>query len=89
MTIEGEVVACTSKFKYLGSVIQSNVEIDGNVTNRIQVGWLKWRAATRVICDKKFSRRLKGKSYRIAIKLALLYGTECWPVKKVFNRRWK
>ena len=43
MTIGGEVVACTSKFKNLGSMIQSNREIDGDVTNRIQAGWLKWR----------------------------------------------
>ena len=87
MTIGGEVVACTSKFKYLGSVIQSNGEIDGDVTNRIQAGWLKWRAATGVLCDKKFPMRLKGQFYRIAIRPALLYGTECWPVKKVFEHR--
>ena len=87
VTIGGEVVACTSKFKYLGSVIQSNGEIDGDVTNRIQAGWLKWRAATGVLCDKKFPRRLKGQFYRIAIRPALLYGTEYWPVKKVFEQR--
>ena len=39
---------------YLKSVIQSNGEIDGNVTNRTQAGWLKWRVATGVLCDKKF-----------------------------------
>ncbi|XP_057532853.1 uncharacterized protein LOC130810734 [Amaranthus tricolor] len=38
VTIGGEVVACTFKFKYLGSMIQSNGEIDGDVTNRIQAG---------------------------------------------------
>ncbi|XP_057518405.1 uncharacterized protein LOC130799321 [Amaranthus tricolor] len=36
VTIGGEVVACTSKFKYLGSMIQSNREIYGDTTNRIQ-----------------------------------------------------
>ena len=61
MTIRGEVVASMSKLKYVGSVIQSNGEIDGDVTDRIQAGWLKWRAATKVICDKKFPRRLKVK----------------------------
>ncbi|XP_057550535.1 uncharacterized protein LOC130828587 [Amaranthus tricolor] len=35
VTIGGDVVACTSKFKYLGSVIQSDGEIDGDVTYRI------------------------------------------------------
>ena len=34
VTIGGEVVACTSKFKYLGSVIKSNGEIDGDVTHK-------------------------------------------------------
>ncbi|XP_057529952.1 uncharacterized protein LOC130808502 [Amaranthus tricolor] len=68
---------------------ESNREIDENVTNRIQAGWLKWRAATGVLCDKKIPKRLKGKFYRIAIKPTLLYGTECWPVKKIFEQRMK
>ena len=38
VTIGGEVVACTSKFKYLRSMIQSNGKIDGDVTNHIQAG---------------------------------------------------
>ena len=38
MTIGGEVEACTSKFKYLGSVIESNGESDGDISNRIQAG---------------------------------------------------
>ena len=86
VTIGGEVVACTSKFKYSGSVIQSNGEIDGDVINRIKAGWLKWRAATRVICDNKFLRRLIGKFYYVAIRSTLLYGTECWPVRRFSNR---
>ena len=85
VSIRGEAVACTSKFKYLGSVIQNNGEIEGDVTNRIQIGWLKWRAATGVLCDKRFPSRLKGKFYRVAIRPALLYGTKCWPVS---SREW-
>ena len=54
VTIGGEVVACTSKFKYLESLIQSNGETDGDITNRIQAGWLKWPVATGVLCDKMF-----------------------------------
>ena len=87
MTIGGDVVASTKKFKYLVSVIQSNGEIDGDVTHRIQAGWLKWRAATGVLCDRKFSIRLKGKFYRSAIRPALLYGTKYWPVKKIHEQK--
>ncbi|XP_057543515.1 uncharacterized protein LOC130821750 [Amaranthus tricolor] len=66
--------------------VTSNGEIDEDVTHRIQTGWLKWRAATGVLCDEKFSSRLKGKFYRVAIRLTLLYGTECWLVMKVFEQ---
>ena len=74
VTIGKDIVASTTKFKYLRSIMQSDGEIDGDVTNRIQTGWLKWRSATRLLCDKKFPIRLKGKFYRVAIRLALLYG---------------
>ena len=39
--IREDVVASTNKFKYLGSVIQSNGEIEGNIIHHIQAGWLK------------------------------------------------
>ena len=71
----------------LGSIIQKDGEIDGDVNHRIQAGWLKWRVATAVLCDRKFSSKLKGKFYRAAIRPALLYGTKCWPVKKIFEHK--
>ena len=63
VTIGEYVVVGMTMFKYLGSVILSNGEIDGNVIHRIQVGWLMWRATTKVLCDKKLLIRLKGKFY--------------------------
>ena len=47
------VVKSTTKYKYLGSIIQRDGEIDGDVNHRIQAGWLKFRAATAVLCDRK------------------------------------
>ncbi|XP_057550451.1 uncharacterized protein LOC130828482 [Amaranthus tricolor] len=47
---------------FSGSVIQSNGEIDEDVTHRVRAGWLKWRAATGVLCDKKFPARLKDQN---------------------------
>ena len=33
--------------------IQEDCEVDGDVNNRIQAGWFKWRKAFGVICDRK------------------------------------
>ena len=69
-------------FKYLGSIIQKYGEIDGDVNHRIKVGWMKWKSATGVLCDRRMPLRLKGKFYRMTIRPALLYGTECWAAKR-------
>ncbi|GKE90130.1 hypothetical protein Tco_1567605, partial [Tanacetum coccineum] len=61
--------------------------IEDDVTHRIQVGWLKWRAATGIMCDKKVPLKLKGKFYRVEIRPAMLYGSECWPLTKVQANR--
>ena len=41
MSIDETVVKSITKYKYLGSIIQRNGEIDGNVNHRIHAGWLK------------------------------------------------
>ncbi|GJZ35694.1 ataxia telangiectasia mutated family protein [Tanacetum coccineum] len=74
-------------FRYLGSVIHKSGRIEDDVTHRIQVGWLKWRAATRILYDKKVPLKLKGKFYRVAIQPAMLYGSECWSLTKVQANR--
>ncbi|KAE8716647.1 putative peroxygenase 4-like isoform X1 [Hibiscus syriacus] len=83
--IEGNVLPSKDCFKYLGYMIHKDG--DDDVTHRIKAGWLKWRAATGVLCDKKVSLKLKGKFYRMAIRLVLLYGSECWAIKKDHVRR--
>ena len=44
---------------------------------------MKWRSASEALCDPRIPTKLKGKLYRIAIRLAMLYGIECWAVKKL------
>ncbi|XP_070014541.1 uncharacterized protein [Nicotiana sylvestris] len=58
--LESQVIPKRGSFKYLGSVIQGIGEIDEDVTHRIGVGWMKWKLATRVLCDKKVSSLLKA-----------------------------
>jgi len=71
----------SSHFKYLGSIIQNDWESNSDVNHRIQAGWLKWRSATGVLCDRNIPLWLKKKFYRTAIRLALLYDTEYWSIK--------
>jgi len=59
-------------FKYLGSIVQNDGEIEADISHRIQTGWLKWRSASDVLCDKKVPLKLKGKFYRTAVRPALL-----------------
>ena len=57
------IIPKVSSFRYLGSIIQSNGEIDRDVTHMIQAGWMKWRNVSGVICDRKISNKLKWKFY--------------------------
>nr|XP_009795963.1 PREDICTED: uncharacterized protein LOC104242585 [Nicotiana sylvestris]XP_016467879.1 PREDICTED: uncharacterized protein LOC107790467 [Nicotiana tabacum] len=77
-----QVVPKRDSFKYLGSIIQGNREIDEDVTHRIEAGWMRWRLASRVLYDKSVPPKLKGKFYRVVVRSPILCGVECWPVKK-------
>ncbi|KAH1249954.1 Solanesyl diphosphate synthase 3, chloroplastic/mitochondrial [Glycine max] len=79
--IGDHIIPQVTRFKYLGSVIQDDGEIEGDVNHRIQAGWMKWRKASGVLCDAKVPIKLKGKFYQTAVRPAILYGTECWAVK--------
>ncbi|KAL6505091.1 hypothetical protein OROGR_024908 [Orobanche gracilis] len=85
--IVDHIVPLTDKFKYLGSVIHKEGDVEDDVTHRIKAGWLRWRATSRVLCDKKVPLKLKGKFYRAAVRPAMLYGSECWAMKKSLENK--
>ena len=43
---------------------------------------MKCRSALGLLCDSRIPIKLKRKFYNIAIQLAILYGIECWAIKK-------
>ncbi|XP_070029897.1 uncharacterized protein [Nicotiana sylvestris] len=59
-----------------------NGEIDEDVTHCIEAGWTQLRLASDVLCDKNVPLKLKGKFYKVVVRPTMLYGAECWPVKK-------
>ncbi|XP_070036761.1 uncharacterized protein [Nicotiana tomentosiformis] len=87
--VSSQLIPKKRSFKYLGSVIQEDGEIDENITHRIGVGWMKWRLASSVFCDRKVPLKLKGKFYRVMVRPAILYGAEYWPVKNYHIQKMK
>jgi hypothetical protein len=82
VSLDRQVVAKKETFRYLGSMLQKDGDIDEDVRHRISVGWLKWRQASGILCDKKVPQKLKGKFHGMVICAAMLYGAECWPTKR-------
>jgi hypothetical protein len=82
VSLHGQVVAKKDTFRYLGSMLQKDGDIDEDVRHIISAGWLKWCQASGVFCDKIVPQKLKGKFYRATIRPAMLYGVECWPTKR-------
>jgi hypothetical protein len=82
VSLDGQVVAKKDIFRYLGSMLQKDGDIDEDVRHRISTSWLKWRQASEVLCDKRVPQKLKNKFYRTAIRPTMLYGAECCPTKR-------
>ena len=50
--LDRQVVAQKDIFRYLGSVLQNDGGIDEDVRHRISAGWLKWRQASGILCER-------------------------------------
>ncbi|XP_016476031.1 uncharacterized protein LOC107797642 [Nicotiana tabacum] len=50
--LDAQVIPKRATFKYLGSIIQDNWEIDEDIAHRIGARWMKWRLASDILCDR-------------------------------------
>ena len=57
MSLEGQVVPKKDTFRYLGSILQRDRDIDADVSYRIKAGWIKWRQASGILCDKRVPQK--------------------------------
>jgi hypothetical protein len=63
-------------FKYLGSILSENGDLDDKEEKRIQAGWMKCKTLSGVLCDKRLSERTKGKVFKVAVRPAMPYSAE-------------
>jgi hypothetical protein len=80
--LDSQVVPKKDIFRYLGSMLQKNGDIDEDISHIIKAGWLKWRQVSNVLCDPMVPLKLKGKFYRTVIRPTMLYGAKYWPTKR-------
>ena len=52
VSLDGQVVPERDTFRYLGSMLQKDGDIDEDVGHIIKIGWMKWRQASGILCDK-------------------------------------
>ena len=52
------------------------------MTARARIGWVKFRECGELLDSKRFSLKLKGMVYRSCVRLAMLYGSETWCLRK-------
>ena len=80
--IQDSTINRVTSYRYLGSQVAEDGGVETEIKARIQAGWNKWREVSGVLCDKRISRRVRGKVYASVVRPVLLYGAECWPVTK-------
>jgi hypothetical protein len=80
--LDGQVVLKKDIFRYLGSMLQKDENIDKDVSHKIKVSWLKWRQASVILYDPRVPLKLKYKFYRTVIQSVILYEAEYWPTKR-------
>jgi len=83
----GVVIPRVEKLRYLDSIFEERGDTDSDIDHRIRVRWKKWRNASELVCNDKIPIRLKGRVYCMVIRPAVLYGAECWPIKKTQVQR--
>ncbi|KAL1454815.1 hypothetical protein WDU94_008949 [Cyamophila willieti] len=85
--LDGEELIVVDKFKYLGSMVDKEGDLECEIAHRVAAAWMNWKKMTGVLCDKRMSLRMKGKTYKTVVRPALMYGAETWAMKKVHERK--
>lgn len=67
ITLDGWVIEGTYFFCYLGSIIQKDGELDGDVSRRIKSRWLKLKSTTRFLRVFMLSWGKENQTYKCCV----------------------
>ena len=69
-----------TEFKYLGSTLQSDGDMNAEVNKRTHCGWNNWRKVSSVLCDKRVPPHVRRNIHKMVIQPAMPYGMETVPM---------
>ena len=85
--LEGEEVKRVKTFKYLGSTLAEDEELDAEVNHRVQCGWRNWKKVSGVRWCRRMKVKLNGNVYKTLVRPAMVYGADTWAVKKAHEKK--
>ena len=72
----------TKKFKYLGSIITSDLKADVDIATRIRSAAGVFNTMRHVLRARKVNPQEKGEIYMAIVGSIVLYGSQCWAIRK-------
>ena len=62
--LQGHNLERVDTFKHLGATLAENGALAAEMTHRMQSGWMNWKRASGILCDRRISFTVKGKYTR-------------------------
>ena len=67
---------------YLGHRVNASGGCEAAVIARVRIGWVKFKECGELVNSKRLSLEMKGMVYQSCVRLAMLYGSETWCLRK-------
>ena len=87
--LEGKILNQRDSFVYLDGAVCGDGKTERDIRRRVQAAANAWRAVARVMAERRFSKRLKGKFMSTCVTLARLYVTETLALTELHSGRFR
>ena len=80
-------VSFTDKFRYLGSIINTSLTANDDISNRLKKAARAYGAMRKVLCNRSINAKVRGQIYLVTVMANLLFGCETWPMTEAQMHR--